>query len=115
MKRARSERPPGSSRTLRRRWLLAGLVVAGLLAFDWSRPAAKQMTARLELGAIRRYQVWLSPWLHRGGVRCRFTPSCSQYAAAVVARDGFVTGNFRALGRLVRCGPWTAAGTADPP
>lgn len=99
----------------RRRWLFAGLLVAGLLAFDWTRAPSRQVTARLELGAIRRYQVWMSPWLQKGGVRCRFTPSCSSYAAAVVARDGFVAGNFRALGRIVRCGPWTGAGTVDPP
>jgi putative membrane protein insertion efficiency factor len=115
VKRAAAGPPPGTSRARRRRWLLAGLVVVGLLALDWSRPPAKQLSTRLELGAIRRYQTWLSPWLHRGGVRCRFTPSCSHYAAAVVRRDGFVAGNYRALVRLVRCGPWTAAGTADPP
>ena len=72
-------------------------------------------TTGLELAAIRSYQTWISPWLQKGGVRCRFTPSCSHYAAVVLARDGFVAGNFRALGRLVRCGPWTGAGTADPP
>ena len=97
------------------RWRLVGLVVVLLFALDWSRAPARQVTARLELAAIGRYQAWISPWLQKGGVRCRFTPSCSHYAAAVVARDGFVAGNIRALGRLVRCGPWTSAGTADPP
>lgn len=99
----------------RRRLLLVGLFVAALLAFDWSRAPAQQVTARVELAAIRRYQVWISPWLQKGGVRCRFTPSCSHYAAAVIGRDGVVGGNLRALGRVVRCGPWTSAGTVDPP
>ena len=99
----------------RRHFLIAGLCLAALLIFDWSRAPAKQATTGLELAAIRSYQTWISPWLQKGGVRCRFTPSCSHYAAVVLARDGFVAGNFRALGRLVRCGPWTGAGTADPP
>ncbi len=102
-------------RASRRRLRLAGLGVALLLVLDWSRAPSQQVSAGVELAAIQRYQKWISPWLHKGGVRCRFAPSCSQYAAAVVARDGFVAGNFRALRRLVRCGPWTAAGTADPP
>ena len=99
----------------RRRLLLAGVCVAALLGFDWSRLPARQLSTGAELAAIRSYQTWISPWLQKGGVRCRFTPSCSHYAAAVLARDGFVVGNFRALGRLMRCGPWTGAGTADPP
>lgn len=108
-------RPVGRHRGSRRRWWLSGLLVALLFTFDWSRAPARQITTGAELAAIRRYQVWISPWLQKGGVRCRFTPSCSHYAAAVVARDGFVAGNFKALGRLVRCGPWTRAGTVDPP
>jgi putative membrane protein insertion efficiency factor len=107
--------PTGRARGKWRRWRLAGLAVALLLALDWSQPPSRQVTSGLELAAIGRYQAWISPWLKRGGVRCRFTPSCSHYAAAVVARDGFLAGNFRALGRLVRCGPWTSAGTVDPP
>lgn len=103
---------PGGNRW---RWRIAGVGVLLLLVFDWSRAPARQITAGLELAAIRRYQSVISPWLQRGGVRCRFTPSCSHYAAAVLARDGFVRGNLRALGRLARCGPWTGAGTVDPP
>ena len=107
--------PPRSLWSLRRRALLVAAVVAALCALDWSRAPERQITTALELGAIRRYQAWVSPWLQTGGVRCRFTPSCSRYAAAVLARDGFVGGNLRAAGRLVRCGPWTSAGTMDPP
>jgi putative component of membrane protein insertase Oxa1/YidC/SpoIIIJ protein YidD len=113
---AAAQVPPGRRvRRGRRRWWLAAIACLLLLAFDWSRAPAKQLTARLELAAIGSYQTWISPWLKRGGVRCRFTPSCSRYAAAVVARDGFVRGNLRAVGRVARCGPWTGAGTVDPP
>jgi len=105
---------PAAHRT-RRRLRLAGLVVALLLALDWARPPASQLSTRLELAAIARYQTWISPWLQRGGVRCRFTLSCSRYAAAVLARDGFLAGNLRTFGRLLRCGPWTNAGAVDPP
>ena len=111
----RTARPAPARRATRQRWWLAGLVFVLILVFDWTRPPAQQLSAGLELAAIHRYQTWISPLLQKGGVRCRFTPSCSHFAAAVVAHDGFVSGNIRSLGRLVRCGPWTKAGTVDPP
>ena len=115
MNRVASQRPPASAWTPRRRVLLAFAFAATLCVWDWSRAPSRQITTGLELAAIRRYQAWVSPWLHKAGVRCRFTPSCSRYAAAILARDGFVPGNLRTLARLVRCGPWTNAGTLDPP
>lgn len=97
------------------RWLAAAALVTALVALDWSRPPRAQWTVRGELAAIRRYQTWISPVLHRGGVRCRFEPSCSRYALAALARDGALRGNLRIAWRLLRCGPWTAAGTVDSP
>lgn len=99
----------------RRRLRLGSLVAALLLVLDWSREPSRQLSTRLELVAIRRYQVWISPWLQHGGVRCRFTLSCSRFATGALVQDGFVAGNLRTVWRLLRCGPWTRAGTVDPP
>lgn len=49
------------------------------------------------------------------GIQCRFTPTCSHYADAVVARHGALVGSWLTVKRLARCGPWTPMGTADPP
>jgi putative membrane protein insertion efficiency factor len=68
------------------------------------------MIARLVLGLIRLYQATLSPLF---GSRCRFHPSCSEYAAEAIATHGLVRGCARALWRLARCGPWTRGGL-DP-
>ena len=65
--------------------------------------------------AIHVYQRTLSPVLGACGLRCRFTPTCSHYAETVLRTHGIVVGTWRALGRIVRCGPWTPAGTVDPP
>jgi putative component of membrane protein insertase Oxa1/YidC/SpoIIIJ protein YidD len=86
-----------------------------LLALDLSRAPGRQWTARAELMAIARYRAHLSPWLARAGTRCRFTPSCSRYAEAAIRADGALVGTARAGWRVLRCGPWTAAGTLDPP
>jgi len=82
---------------------------------DLSRAPDRQWSARAEIGMIHAYRAAVSPWLARSGVRCRFTPTCSHYAEAVIRRDGALVGTARALWRVARCGPWTPAGTADPP
>ena len=51
-------------------------------------------------GAIRVYQHYLSDLRH---TRCRFTPSCSEYAAQSIARYGLIDGSARAADRLMRC------------
>ena len=61
----------------------------------------------LLLGLIRLYQLTLSPWL---GVRCRYEPTCSRYAAEALARHGVVRGVWLAAKRLGRCHPWGRAG-----
>jgi len=69
----------------------------------------------IALGSIHLYQRALAPAAARIGLRCRFTPTCSRYAEAVIVRDGVVKGSVKALRRIARCGPWTAQGTRDEP
>ncbi|MBM3882938.1 MAG: membrane protein insertion efficiency factor YidD [Verrucomicrobia bacterium] len=45
--------------------------------------------------------------------RCRFTPSCSAYAAEAIREHGAARGSWLALRRLGRCHPWGDCG-ADP-
>ena len=106
---------PAKPRRFRRALWIALAVVALAAVYDWTRPPQAQWTVRAELAAIARYQAWLSPVLARAGTRCRFRPTCSRYAAAVLARDGALVGNARAAWRILRCAPWTPAGTLDPP
>jgi len=56
---------------------------------------------------IRIYQWTLSPLL---GPRCRFYPSCSQYALEAIGRFGVLKGGWLSLARLARCHPWHAGG-----
>jgi hypothetical protein len=69
----------------------------------------------LAIAAILGYQRSLAPLAARAGARCRFTPTCSRYAEAVIKRDGLVRGGWRAVARIARCGPWTKMGTKDEP
>lgn len=98
----------------RRRWIAAGIVLA-LLGVDFLLPPERQVSARLLVGAIDLYQATLSPFLGRAGVRCRFQPTCSHYGEAAIRKYGTVKGAWKTVGRIARCGPWTPAGTVDPP
>ncbi|MCX6551388.1 MAG: membrane protein insertion efficiency factor YidD [Acidobacteria bacterium] len=91
------------------------LVLVGATLFDVTRPPAEQVSVRVAVAGIVLYQSTLSPLMGSAGVACRFTPSCSRYAVAVITRDGILRGTWRAARRIVRCGPWTPRGTVDNP
>ena len=64
---------------------------------------------RLLLGLIWLYQA---SHLGRGG-RCRYTPSCSAYAAQALRVHGPARGTWLSIRRLGRCHPWGGFGP-DP-
>lgn len=101
----------------RRRRRLQALLGTLLLLWglDLAQAPERQLTARALLGAIHLYQDTLSPKLPALGVRCRFQPTCSRYAEGAIREDGALLGTLRAAARIGRCGPWTPAGTVDPP
>jgi putative membrane protein insertion efficiency factor len=57
---------------------------------------------RLLLGAVRVYQLCVSPYL---GANCRFYPTCSAYARAAVEKYGVWKGSYLSLRRLCKCRP----------
>lgn len=65
---------------------------------------------KVMLMALAAYKRFLSPQLP---VACRFTPTCSDYAAEAIARHGALGGVCLALWRLLRCNPLGGRGL-DP-
>jgi uncharacterized protein len=59
---------------------------------------------------IRAYQRLISPVLPQ---RCKYYPSCSQYAVDAIKRYGVLRGLILAAWRLLRCNPWSHGGV-DP-
>lgn len=64
------------------------------------------MTVLLRLLVIG-YQRLLSPLLP---ARCRYHPSCSQYALDALREYGLARGTVLAGWRLLRCNPWSHGG-----
>jgi putative membrane protein insertion efficiency factor len=56
---------------------------------------------------IRVYQRLFSPLT---GSRCKYYPSCSEYAAQAIDRFGILRGLVLAGWRLLRCNPWSHGG-----
>ena len=65
------------------------------------------MMKKLLLGAIRFYQKYVSPGLPP---RCRFLPTCSQYALEAVEKYGALKGGWLAFKRILRCNPFHKGG-----
>jgi putative membrane protein insertion efficiency factor len=61
---------------------------------------------RLLLAPIAAYQRWVSPAMPR---RCRYEPTCSEYAAQSLRRFG-PKGLLLAAWRLLRCNPFSHGG-----
>jgi putative membrane protein insertion efficiency factor len=62
---------------------------------------------RLLIALLRVYKRWLSPLL---GPRCRFAPSCSEYAMQALALHGTLRGSWLAARRVGRCHPLNPGG-----
>ncbi len=55
-------------------------------------------------------QVIFGPW-----ARCRFQPTCSQYAIECFRRHGFWRGGWYSVRRIMRCHPFHAGGYDPAP
>jgi putative membrane protein insertion efficiency factor len=61
----------------------------------------------LGMGLVHVYRWTLGPVF---GGRCKYYPSCSQYALDALREFGLVKGSLLAGWRLLRCNPWSHGG-----
>ena len=66
---------------------------------------------RVLLSMISFYQHAISPYFP---ARCRFTPTCSAYAAQAIQKYGARKGAWLALKRILRCHPFYKGDSYDP-
>lgn len=62
---------------------------------------------RVLLAMVRFYQQAISPYTRRA---CRFSPSCSEYAAEAIGKHGACKGAGLAVWRVLRCNPFCRGG-----
>ena len=56
---------------------------------------------------IRIYKGLISPMLP---ARCRYTPTCSEYAIKAIQKYGLFNGGWLTLKRIASCHPWGGHG-----
>jgi uncharacterized protein len=60
---------------------------------------------------VRGYRLLVSPLVPATvGGRCKYHPSCSQYALDALREFGLARGLVLAVWRLLRCNPWSRGG-----
>ncbi|MCI4670253.1 MAG: membrane protein insertion efficiency factor YidD [Bacteroidia bacterium] len=59
------------------------------------------------IGLIRFYQKQISPMTPPS---CRYTPTCSHYAAEAIQKHGAFRGGWLAIKRIASCHPWGGSG-----
>lgn len=70
----------------------------------------KRVATALLLAPIRAYQRWISPAF---APRCRYYPTCSNYAAEAIRELGPIRGLILAGWRLLRCNPFSHGGVDE--
>jgi hypothetical protein len=71
------------------------------------------LPSHILLFAIRVYRLVISPaqiFLFGPAGGCRFTPTCSQFAAEAIRTHRAWNGSLLASGRICRCHPWGGCG-----
>ncbi|WP_243342237.1 membrane protein insertion efficiency factor YidD [Anaerococcus sp. AGMB09787] len=66
------------------------------------------MLNKIFIKLIRFYQLFISPQL--GQSKCKFYPTCSQYALEAFNKYGFFKALFLSTWRILRCNPFSKGG-----
>jgi putative membrane protein insertion efficiency factor len=83
------------------------------VAAPLAKSAVPGIPAAVLLIFIKIYRLIVSPaqvFLFGPGSGCRFTPTCSQYAAEAIRRHGALAGGVLAFKRICRCQPFGKCG-----
>lgn len=69
------------------------------------------LARELLIAPIRFYRRLISPLIP---ARCKYYPSCSEYAVESIQTFGVLRGSVLAAWRLLRCNPWSRGGFDYP-
>lgn len=81
--------------------MLRYAVLKFTLALSW----IYQRTISFDHGPLRKIT---------GAPRCKFYPTCSEYARGALLKHGVLRGTAKTAWRLLRCNPFSAGGADEP-
>lgn len=94
-------------------WLGAILLSALLFGADALRPPQRQVSVRLFAASVNGYHHYMHPFSAHF-IRCRYNPTCSNYAVQAVRKYGIAKGGWMSLRRIASCRRSIPMGTFDP-
>ena len=56
------------------------------------------------------YKKHISFYLEKGGIKCKFYPTCSEYAVQAYKKYGFFKATIYTIKRITRCNPFSKGG-----
>ena len=65
---------------------------------------------RVLIFLIEKYQKHISLFLESKGIKCKFYPTCSEYAIQAYEKYGFFKGTAHSVKRIIRCNPFSKGG-----
>lgn len=74
----------------------------------WLRLVKGKSMNKLMLFLIEKYRKLISPLL--GQNKCKFTPTCSQYAMDAYKKYNFFKATYLTTWRILRCNPFNKGG-----
>lgn len=68
----------------------------------------KKITTFIPILFINIYRTFISPYLGQG--KCKYYPTCSDYALQAYKKYGLIKGTFLSVWRILRCNPFSKGG-----
>ena len=59
---------------------------------------------------LEKYQKNISPIFSHYGVKCKYFPTCSEYAKQAIKKYGTIKGIFLSMKRFLKCNPFSKGG-----
>lgn len=66
--------------------------------------------SQIMINIIKFYKKHISIFLEKNGVKCKFYPTCSEYAIQALEKYGFLKGTFLTINRFLKCNPFSKGG-----
>lgn len=65
---------------------------------------------RIGVELIKFYQNIISPIFSFLGIKCKYYPTCSEYAKQAIEKYGFFKGCSLGIKRIIKCNPFSKGG-----
>lgn len=65
---------------------------------------------KISILIIKWYKKHISLFLESKGIKCKYEPTCSEYAIQALEKYGFLKGGWLSIKRILKCNPLSKGG-----